>query len=133
VGHRPHSGGGGNWGGSFLTIPKQGKNQQEAYKLAEWLTAPEQTLKIFRPPATSLPGGAVRQPRVLALKNDFFSGAPVGEIFTGTAGACSRSTWAPRTVRPAGRRERHQARGTGEADPRRRLEQGDEDAKRAAA
>jgi cellobiose transport system substrate-binding protein len=44
----PIPGGGGNWGGSFLTIPKQSKNQQEAYKLAEWLPAPEQTLKIFK-------------------------------------------------------------------------------------
>jgi cellobiose transport system substrate-binding protein len=82
----PIPGGGGNWGGSFLTIPKQGKNQQEAYKLAEWLTAPEQTLKIFKATG-NLPSQVelYDNPEVLALKNDFFSGAPVGEIFTGTA------------------------------------------------
>ncbi|MBY8853384.1 extracellular solute-binding protein, partial [Saccharothrix sp. MB29] len=32
-------GGGGNWGGSYLTVPKQGKNTDKALALAEWLTA----------------------------------------------------------------------------------------------
>jgi cellobiose transport system substrate-binding protein len=34
-------GGGGNWGGSYLTVPSQGENVEEAKKLANWLTAPE--------------------------------------------------------------------------------------------
>src|SRR5207247_1676655 len=33
-------GGGGNWGGSFLTIPKQSQHQQEAYELIKFLTSP---------------------------------------------------------------------------------------------
>src|SRR5690606_5485649 len=37
----------GNWGGSFLTVPKSGKNVEEAKKLAAWLTAPEQQAKLF--------------------------------------------------------------------------------------
>ena len=40
-------GGGGNWGGSFLTVPAMGENQAEAKKLANWLTAPEQQIKAF--------------------------------------------------------------------------------------
>jgi ABC-type glycerol-3-phosphate transport system substrate-binding protein len=40
-------GGGGNWGGSYLTVPNQSKHQAEAKKLAAWLTAPEQQLKAF--------------------------------------------------------------------------------------
>lgn len=31
-------GGGGNWGGSYLTVPTQGAHQAEAKKLAGWLT-----------------------------------------------------------------------------------------------
>ena len=41
-------GGGGNWGGSFLAIPKQSRHAKEAYQLAAWLTAPEQQLRIFK-------------------------------------------------------------------------------------
>jgi cellobiose transport system substrate-binding protein len=40
-------GGGGNWGGSYLTVPTQGDNVEEAQKLAAWLTAPEQQIKAF--------------------------------------------------------------------------------------
>ena len=40
-------GGGGNWGGSFLTVPAQGENVEEAKEVAAWLTAPEQQAKAF--------------------------------------------------------------------------------------
>ncbi|WP_372594649.1 ABC transporter substrate-binding protein, partial [Actinotalea sp.] len=40
-------GGGGNWGGSFLTVPTQGAHPEEARELAAWLTAPEQQIKAF--------------------------------------------------------------------------------------
>ena len=33
--------GGGNWGGSYLTVPANGKNVEAALALADWLTAPE--------------------------------------------------------------------------------------------
>ena len=39
---------GGNWGGSFLTVPKSGKNVEEAQKFVAWLTAPEQQAKLFK-------------------------------------------------------------------------------------
>ena len=39
--------GGGNWGGSYLTVPANGANVEEAQKLADWLTAPEQQIKAF--------------------------------------------------------------------------------------
>ena len=35
-------GGGGDWGGSYLGIPKASKHQKEAYDLISWLTAAEQ-------------------------------------------------------------------------------------------
>jgi cellobiose transport system substrate-binding protein len=76
-------GGGGNWGGSFLTLPKQGKNVQEAAKLAKWLVAPEQQAKVFRalgnfPSTVSLYEDAV----IKDFKNPFFNNAPVGQIFS---------------------------------------------------
>ena len=40
-------GGGGNWGGSYLTVPADGKNVAAATELADWLTAPEQQLKAL--------------------------------------------------------------------------------------
>lgn len=40
-------GGGGNWGGSYLTVPADGANVAAATELASWLTAPEQQLKAL--------------------------------------------------------------------------------------
>ncbi len=41
--------GGGNWGGSYLTVPKNGSHVAAASDLAAWLTAPEQQLKLDDP------------------------------------------------------------------------------------
>jgi cellobiose transport system substrate-binding protein len=38
----------GNWGGSWLTIPAQGKHPKEAYELAAFLTAPAQQVRVFK-------------------------------------------------------------------------------------
>jgi cellobiose transport system substrate-binding protein len=79
-------GGGGNWGGSFLAIPKQSKHQKEAYDLAAWLTAPEQELAIFKSTG-NLPSQPklLDDPAVQSLTKSFFSGAPVGQIFAASA------------------------------------------------
>ena len=56
-------GGGGNWGGSFLTIPKQGKNVDEAYKLrrvAGPAGAADRDLQEGRQPAVA--AGALQGP-----------------------------------------------------------------------
>jgi cellobiose transport system substrate-binding protein len=76
-------GGTGNWGGSYLTLPKQGKNAEEAFKLASWLTAPEQQAKVFRakgnfPSTTAL----YEDPVIKDFVNPFFNNAPVGQIFS---------------------------------------------------
>lgn len=75
-------GGGGNWGGSFLTVPATGKNVEEAQKLAEWLTTPEQATKAFEN-AGAFPSqvGAISSDAVKSATNPFFNDAPVGEIF----------------------------------------------------
>ncbi|XVV01965.1 extracellular solute-binding protein [Actinosynnema sp. CA-248983] len=79
-------GGGGNWGGSFLAVPKQGKHPKEAYELAKWLTAPEQQKRIFKETG-NLPSepAAYKDPEVTAAVNEYFNSAPVGQIFGNSA------------------------------------------------
>ena len=40
-------GDGGNWGGSYLSIPAASENKEAAYELIQWLTAPEQQVKMW--------------------------------------------------------------------------------------
>ncbi len=77
---------GGNWGGSFLTVPKQGKNVEEAYKFIEYVVQPDNQIKIFKK-VGNLPSqpALYDEPAVKGFKNPFFNNAPVGEIFTKTA------------------------------------------------
>jgi cellobiose transport system substrate-binding protein len=75
-------GGGGNWGGSFLTLPKIGKHHKEAYDLAVWLTSAQQQLKVFQvvgnfPSAVKL----YDKPELTGFKNAYMNNAPVGQIF----------------------------------------------------
>ncbi|MBC7273422.1 MAG: extracellular solute-binding protein [Streptomyces sp.] len=76
----------GNWGGSFLSVPKAGKNTEEAAKLAAWLTAPEQQAKLFKVQGSfpSTPA-AYTMPEVVDGKNDMTGDAPIGEIFAEAA------------------------------------------------
>lgn len=80
--------GGGNWGGSWLTVPANGKNVDEAKKLALWLTAPEQQAKAFANAGTypSQPA-AYEDPLVSSATNEFFNGAATGTIFADRAKA----------------------------------------------
>ncbi|SCL29613.1 carbohydrate ABC transporter substrate-binding protein, CUT1 family (TC 3.A.1.1.-) [Micromonospora nigra] len=79
-------GGGGNWGGSFLTIPRQGKNVDEAYRFLEWLVQPEQQIEIFKQ-VGNLPSqpALYQDPAIRDFTNPFFNNAPVGQIFSQTA------------------------------------------------
>ncbi|SDO06537.1 ABC transporter substrate-binding protein [Actinacidiphila guanduensis] len=76
----------GNWGGSFLAVPKSGKHVAEAEALAQWLTAPAQQVKVFQKfgniPSTK---AGLDDPAVQNATNDYFPGTPVGKIFTATA------------------------------------------------
>jgi cellobiose transport system substrate-binding protein len=81
-------GGGGNWGGSFWTIPKQGKNVDAAYKFVEWMVQPAQQIAIFKK-VGNLPSQPelYKDPAVLDFKKEFMSNAPTGQIFASTAEA----------------------------------------------
>ncbi|GAA2235226.1 extracellular solute-binding protein [Rarobacter faecitabidus] len=86
-------GGGGNWGGSYLTVPAQGKHAEEAKKLAAWLTAPEQTAKVFAE-VGNFPSQieAQKSDEVTSKVNPFFNDAPVGQIFAERAAAITTTT-----------------------------------------
>ncbi len=78
--------GGGNWGGSYLTVPKQSKHPKEAAELAAWLTAPEQQLAAFKA-VGPFPSQvkAIESPDLLATTDAYFGGAKTGEIFANQA------------------------------------------------
>ncbi len=79
-------GGGGNWGGSWWTIPAQGKNVDEAYKFVEWMIQPAQQIEVFKT-VGNLPSqpALYKDPAVLDYKKEFMSNAPTGQIFAATA------------------------------------------------
>jgi cellobiose transport system substrate-binding protein len=81
-------GGGGNWGGSFLTVPTQSAHPEQAKALADWLTAPEQQIKAFKAKGT-FPSqqAALSSPDLLGVTKPFFNNAPTGEIFANRAKA----------------------------------------------
>jgi cellobiose transport system substrate-binding protein len=82
--------GGGNWGGSYLTVPAQGKHTAEAKALADWLTAPEQQIAAFKV-AGNFPSqtAAYTSPDLTGATNPFFNNAPIGQIFSERAKAVS--------------------------------------------
>ncbi|QJU56319.1 ABC transporter substrate-binding protein (plasmid) [Herbiconiux sp. KACC 21604] len=75
-------GGGGNWGGSFLAVPKQSQHPEEAALLASWLTAPEQQIEAFKV-AGPFPSReeAFDLPALTEVTNPYFGDQAVGEIY----------------------------------------------------
>ncbi|GII84982.1 ABC transporter substrate-binding protein [Sphaerisporangium siamense] len=75
-------GGGGNWGGSWLAVPKQSKHPKEAAELAGYLTGPEAQLMAFKE-GGNLPSTLAAQddPALQGATNPYFGDAPIGKIF----------------------------------------------------
>jgi cellobiose transport system substrate-binding protein len=74
--------GGGNWGGSYLTVPANGKNVDAALALADWLTSASTEVKAFAnvgayPSVTE----AQSDSAVADSTNAYFNDAPTGQIF----------------------------------------------------
>jgi cellobiose transport system substrate-binding protein len=85
-------GGGGNWGGSYLTVPANGAHVEAAQELASWLTAPAQQIKAFANAGTfPSQADALKDATLLDAANEFFGGAPVGKIFSDRAAAVTVS------------------------------------------
>ncbi|GLW06636.1 ABC transporter substrate-binding protein [Microtetraspora sp. NBRC 13810] len=75
-------GGGGNWGGSWLAVPKQSQHPKEAAELLSYLTSPEAQLLAFKE-GGNLPSTIPAQdsPDLQSAVNEWFSGAPLGAIY----------------------------------------------------
>ncbi|MER6824879.1 extracellular solute-binding protein [Streptosporangium sp. NPDC000563] len=76
-------GGSGNWGGSFLAIPKNAKNPKAAWEYIATMQSPQGQLEHFSE-ARSLPAtpSVYQDPKLTSAKDEFFSGAPIGKIYT---------------------------------------------------
>ncbi|SDK02593.1 ABC transporter substrate-binding protein [Sediminibacillus albus] len=78
--------GAGNWGGSFLAIPKESDHPQEAYDFIEWLLSPENQLKSFHNNGLFPSTPAVYEDEeFLATSDEYFSDAPTAKIFAEAA------------------------------------------------
>jgi cellobiose transport system substrate-binding protein len=78
--------GGGNWGGSFLTLPKEGSHPEEAFELIKWLTDPVQQLRFFSA-GNNFPSTPVIYDDVAiqGSRDEYFGNAPVGKILSEAA------------------------------------------------
>ncbi|MDI1461977.1 extracellular solute-binding protein [Catellatospora sp. KI3] len=75
-------GGGGNWGGSWLSVPTQSKHPKEAAELAAFLTNADSQVAAFKAKGP-LPSNlkALDNADFQAYQNAYFNNAPVGKIF----------------------------------------------------
>ncbi|MCX5209951.1 extracellular solute-binding protein [Kitasatospora sp. NBC_00240] len=79
-------GGGGNWGGSYLSVPRSGKHTKAATELAKWLTAPEQEGKLFTEKGYFPSDQALwSRPDIADHTDPLFNNAPTGKIFSQSA------------------------------------------------
>ncbi|GAB3805038.1 ABC transporter substrate-binding protein [Micromonospora zhanjiangensis] len=76
-------GGSGNWGGSFLAIPKRAKNPQAAWNYIAEMQSPAGELAHFLSQG-SLPTtpSVYTDPKLVGRTDPFFSDAPIGKIYT---------------------------------------------------
>ncbi|MBY8871242.1 extracellular solute-binding protein [Micromonospora sp. PLK6-60] len=76
----------GNWGGSWLAVPKSSKHPKEAADLAKFLTSTKGQVEAFKAVGNlpSSPQG-LEDPAVAGATNEYFSGAPTGKIYAAGA------------------------------------------------
>jgi cellobiose transport system substrate-binding protein len=79
-------GGATNWGGSWLGVPDKAAHKDAAIALVEWLSTKDQQVTMWKDgghfPSNS---DAAADPAVSNAKSEYFSSAPVGQIFGGIA------------------------------------------------
>ncbi len=78
--------GGGNWGGSQLTVPKASDNARLAYDMISTVLTPENQLEVFKVggnfPSTP---ALYTDPALTEYTSEFFSGSPIGLIYSESA------------------------------------------------
>lgn len=78
--------GSGSWGGTFLTLPKEGRHPKEAYEFITWLTNKEQQLKAYLASGQlpSIPS-VYNEEAFLADHDEFFGGQVISEAYARSA------------------------------------------------
>lgn len=79
--------GAGNWGGSFITMPKEGKHPEETYKFVSWLVNKDNQLKSFTGPAGLMPSipSIYETDAFKSTKDEFFGGQVLSVEFAKAA------------------------------------------------
>ncbi|MBT2217086.1 extracellular solute-binding protein [Virgibacillus dakarensis] len=77
----------GNWGGSYITIPKETKHDDEAYEFAKWLVSPDNQLKSFKSDAGLFPSSpeVYEMDEFKKTKDEFFGGQSTSKYFAEAA------------------------------------------------
>ncbi|MBN9200492.1 MAG: hypothetical protein ABS61_03175 [Microbacterium sp. SCN 70-18] len=80
--------GGGNWGGSFFSVPATGENTGWAVTLADYLTSPEAAVQWFYETG-QFPSQleAISSPDIADTENPFYGGQQLGQVYGGLAEA----------------------------------------------
>jgi cellobiose transport system substrate-binding protein len=73
-------GGTGNWGGFYLAIPRASAHQEDAYQLAVYLTGQQAGPALAQ--AGAFPASSPAINAVTTVTSSYFSGSPVGRIFS---------------------------------------------------
>lgn len=77
--------GAGNWGGSFLTLPKEGKHPKEAYEFIAWLDSKENQLKSFEQSGLFPSIPALYEDPAFLKADDFFGGQAIAKEYSKSA------------------------------------------------
>lgn len=77
---------GGNWGGSYLAIPRSSENAAAAADLAAYLTSAEAETTEFEA-GLAFPSNTQSLEQIQDVTDEYFSGAPIGQIFSTSAQA----------------------------------------------
>jgi cellobiose transport system substrate-binding protein len=79
-------GGGANWGGSYLVVPKGSHAPEQAAEFAAWFTAPEQQLRLFQD-GGAFPSqvDALKSSKLRGATDDYFVTKETGRIYADLA------------------------------------------------
>lgn len=78
--------GAGNWGGSYIAIPKESDQPEEAYEFVEWLVSPERQLESFNDSGMFPSAPAVYEEEdFINTSDEYFSGQNTAQLFAEAA------------------------------------------------
>ena len=76
----------GNWGGSYISIPKETEHAEEAYEFVQWLVSPENQLNSFKSNGLFPSAPAVYDmEEFTAASDDYFGGQSTQTVFAQSA------------------------------------------------